>query len=194
VFGNESFSVSVSDEIHTPEATPPQSRWRRIRTVALEVTVFAAFFFAVTAWQTRDLLATDRQPAPALMANNLQGQVVDIADSQGRPALVYFFAPWCPYCSASADNLVRLRKMRDASELEILVVALDWESREQILQYATEHELNMPVLLGDPEIWSNWKVQGFPTYYVLDREHRVVRRDFGYSTQFGLWWRTWLAG
>jgi hypothetical protein len=84
--------------------------------------------------------------------------------------------------------------MRDASELEILVVALDWESREQILQYATEHELNMPVLLGDPEIWSNWKVQGFPTYYVLDREHRVVRRDFGYSTQFGLWWRTWLAG
>jgi len=128
------------------------------------------------------------------MANNLQGQVVDIAASQGRPALVYFFAPWCPYCSASADNLVRLRKMRDASELEIFVVALDWESREQIQQYATEHELNMPVLLGDPEIWSNWKVQGFPTYYVLDREHRVVRRDFGYSTQFGLWWRTWLAG
>ena len=149
----------MSDENQAPEATPPQSRLRWIRTVVLEITVFAALFFAVTAWQTRDLLETDRQPAPALIANNLQGQVVDIADRQGRPALVYFFAPWCPYCSASADNLVRLRKLRDASEQEIHVVSLDWESREQIQEYATDHELNMPVLLGYPEIWSNWRVQ-----------------------------------
>jgi thiol-disulfide isomerase/thioredoxin len=162
--------------------------------VALEVAVFVALFFAVTAWQTRNLLATDRQAAPALVATSLQGQVIDIADSHGRPALVYFFAPWCPYCSASADNLVRLRKMRDVDELEILIVALDWESKDQIQQYANEHELNVPVLLGDSAIWNDWKVRGFPTYYVLDREHRVVRRDFGYSTQFGLWWRTWMTG
>jgi len=162
--------------------------------VALEVAVFVALFFAVTAWQTRNLLATDRQAAPALVATSLQGQVIDIADSHGRPALVYFFAPWCPYCSASADNLVRLRKMRDVDELEILIVALDWESKGQIQQYANEHELNVPVLLGDSAIWNDWKVRGFPTYYVLDREHRVVRRDFGYSTQFGLWWRTWMTG
>lgn len=162
--------------------------------VALEVAVFVALFFAVTAWQTRNLLATDRQAAPALVATSLQGQVIDIADSHGRPALVYFFAPWCPYCSASADNLVRLRKMRDVDELEILIVALDWESKDQIQQYANENELNVPVLLGDSAIWNDWKVRGFPTYYVLDREHRVVRRDFGYSTQFGLWWRTWMTG
>jgi len=162
--------------------------------VALEVAVFVALFFAVTAWQTRNLLATDRQAAPALVATSLQGQVIDIADSHGRPALVYFFAPWCPYCSASADNLVRLRKMRDVDELEILIVALDWESKGQIQQYANEHELNVPVLLGGSAIWNDWKVRGFPTYYVLDREHRVVRRDFGYSTQFGLWWRTWMTG
>lgn len=167
---------------------------KKFAIVALEVAFFVALFFAVTAWQTRNLLATDRQAAPALIATSLQGQLIDIADSHGRPALVYFFAPWCPYCSASADNLVRLRKIRDVNELEILIVALDWESREQIQQYATEHELNVPVLLGDSTIWSDWKVRGFPTYYVLDREHRVVRRDFGYSTQFGLWWRTWLAG
>lgn len=176
------------------EKTPPQSRLRRITVVAFEVAVFLALFFAVTAWQTRDLLATDRQPAPGLIANDLQGQVVDIADSRGRPVLVYFFAPWCPFCSASADNIVRLRNLRDTDELEILIVALDWESREQIQKYAVEHELNVPVLLGDPSIWSDWKVRGFPTYYVLDSEHRVVRRDFGYSTQFGLWWRTWRAG
>lgn len=188
--------MSKSDITSGSESAPGSrpSRLQRIRRITLEVAVFAALFFAVTAWQTRDLLATDKQAAPALVANSLQGKIVDLADRQGRPALVYFFAPWCPYCSASADNLVRLRNLRDADELEILVVALDWESREQIQQYATEHELNVQVLLGDPAIWADWKVRGFPTYYVLDSEHRVVWRDFGYSTQFGLWWRTWLAG
>ncbi|MGB5332643.1 MAG: hypothetical protein WBN05_08900 [Woeseiaceae bacterium] len=34
--------------------------------------------------------------------------------------------------------------------------------------------------------------QAFPSYYVLDREHRIVRRDIGYSTQLGLWWRAWV--
>jgi hypothetical protein len=27
---------------------------------------------------------------------------------------------------------------------------------------------------------------------VLDEEHRIVRRDIGYSTQLGLWLRAWL--
>jgi len=26
---------------------------------------------------------------------------------------------------------------------------------------------------------------------VLDSQHRIARRDIGYSSQFGLWWRAW---
>jgi hypothetical protein len=26
----------------------------------------------------------------------------------------------------------------------------------------------------------------------LNGEHRIIRRDFGYSTQLGLWLRAWL--
>ena len=76
--------------------------------------------------------------------------------------------------------------------MQILTVALDWESVDDIREYAVKHKLNVPVIVGNAEIANNWKVFGFPTYYVLDSQHRVVRRDFGYSTQLGLWWRTWL--
>ena len=38
-----------------------------------------------------------------------------------------------------------------------------------------------------------WQVQAYPSYYVLDSEHRIERRDIGYSTQLGLWLRAWLA-
>jgi hypothetical protein len=85
-----------------------------------------------------------------------------------------------------------LRRLRDETSLSILVVALDWETVDDIREYAQRHELNVPVLVGDAKIAADWQVFGFPTYYVLDDQHRVVSRDFGYSTQLGLWWRSWL--
>ena len=171
----------------------PVSRKKKFARIVLEMSFFVALFLGVSAYQARDLLPTDRSPAPALSAQTLGQEIYDLNDVQGRPVLIYFFAPWCPYCSASADNLVRLRKLRDNDALEILVVALDWESRQEIVEYAADHELNMPVLLGDRGVADAWRIRGFPTYYVLDREHRVISRDFGYSTQLGLWWRSWLA-
>jgi len=72
------------------------------------------------------------------------------------------------------------------------MVALDWQHENEVREYAEKHSLNVPVALGDAKITEDWKVFGFPTYYVLDSQQRIVSRDFGYSTQLGLWWRSWL--
>jgi thiol-disulfide isomerase/thioredoxin len=153
-------------------------RKRRYLTYGLEAGLFIAVFFAVSAWQSRNLLGTDRVPAPSLSAVTLDGDRYDLATSSGKPVLVYFFAPWCAFCSASADNV------------DIIAVALDWQSRDEVREYASEHKLNVPVLLADAAAAKAWHVYAFPTYYVLDSEHRVVARDIGYSTQLGLWWRS----
>ena len=160
--------------------------------LVLELAVFVAIFAGVSAYQTRNLLETDRQPAPPLRGTTLDGAHYDLADNIGRPALVYFFAPWCAFCAASADNVVRLGKFRGEA-LDIVVVALDWQDRAEVQEYVDEHGLDYNVLLGGPIVAHDGQVQGFPTYYVLDSAQRVVRRDFGYSTQFGLWWRTWFV-
>ncbi len=178
--------------MNAPEAPTP-SRLRKFLILLIEVSLFIAAFMAISAYQARTLLPTDHEPAPSLQATTLQGEVFDLEDLKGKPVLIYFFAPWCPYCSASADNIVRLREWRSEEQLAIVAVALDWQEHGQILEYASEHDLNMPVVMAGPEIATNWKVHGFPTYYVLDSEHQVVRRDFGYSTQIGLLWRSWLV-
>jgi hypothetical protein len=48
----------------------------------------------------------------------------------------------------------------------------------------------MPVLLGDRATGAAYRIQGYPTYYVIDAEGRVARRDTGLSTVAGLWLRT----
>ena len=159
----------------------------------LNVLFFVAVFVAISTFQARNMLSTSSMEAPALSGPLLRGGSYDIGAAGDRPVLVYFFAPWCKFCAVSSDNLTRLRRLRDDDSLEILTVALDWQDRDEVRNYVDRHKLDLPVVLGDTQIAQDWRVYAFPTYYVLDSERRIRRRDLGYSTQFGLWWRTWFV-
>lgn len=176
---------------------PSQQRIRRFlkqRTgLFLNALFFVAVFLAVSTFQARNMLSTSGITAPALDGPLLRGGSYDIAAAGDRPVLVYFFAPWCKFCAASSDNLTRLRRLRDDDSLEILTVVLDWQDRDEVRNYVDRHELELPVVLGDTRIAQEWRVYAFPTYYVLDSDRRIRHRDLGYSTQFGLWWRTWIV-
>lgn len=138
------------------------------------------------------MLSADGQAAPDLRGMTLTGDVYDLADLEARPAMVYFFAPWCRICAVSSGNLNRLRRWRDPDDIEIVAVALDYGSAEEVREYVERHDLNVTVVLGDTNVSRQWQIRGFPSYYVLDAEHRIIRRDIGYSTQLGLWLRAWL--
>jgi peroxiredoxin len=162
---------------------------RKIRPYLLNAALLVAVFFGVSAFQSRNMLATDGAPAPALKGVTLAGEPYDLSDAGDRPALVYFFAPGGRICAASADNLNRLRRWRDVGDIEIVAVGLDWSTFEEVRDYVERHELGVTVVLGDADVARQWKIQAYPSYYVLDSGRRIVRRDIGYSTQFGLWWR-----
>jgi len=159
----------------------------------LNALFFVAVFVAISTFQARNMLSKSSKEAPALNGPLLRGGSYDIAAAGNRPMLVYFFAPWCKFCAVSSDNLTRLRRLRDDDSLEILTVALGWQDFDEVRNYVDRHELDLPVVLGDTQIAQDWRVYAFPTYYVLDSDRRIRRRDLGYSTQFGLWWRTWFV-
>lgn len=158
----------------------------------LHAGVVAVVFFGVSAFQSRNMLAADGHIAPELRGVTLSGQAYNLRDADARPALVYFFAPWCKICAASAGNLNRLRRWRDSDDIEIVAVALDWDAAGEVRDYAERHDVKVTVVLGDAEVARQWQVQAYPSYYVLNSEYRIVRRDIGYSSQIGLWFRAWI--
>ena len=168
------------------------SKARKLRSFLLNAGLVAVVFFGGLAFQSRNMLPTDGQPAPDLRGVTLAGELYDLDDADSRPAMVYFFAPWCRICAASSGNLNRLRRWRNPDDIEIVAVALDWGTAEEVREYAERHDLNVTVVLGDANVSRQWQIRGFPSYYVLDSEHRIVRRDIGYSSQLGLWLRAWL--
>lgn len=163
-----------------------------VRSFLLNAGLVAVVFFGMLAFQSRNMLAADGQVAPDLRGTTLAGEPYNLKDAGARPALVYFFAPWCKICAASAGNLNRLRRWRDADDIQIVAVALDWGTVQEVRDYVERHDLNVSVILGDANVSREWQVQAYPSYYVLNSEYRVVRRDIGYSSQLGLWLRAWI--
>ncbi len=186
----EKLSKLMDDISNSPAPSRPWSRLRKLSGWLAQIAFLAAGLSAVYFFQTRNLLETDGTMAPPLALTTLDGGAVDLHGSTGTPTLVYFFAPWCHVCAASAHNVRATRRSQGEDELSILLVALDWSDEAEVRRYAEDHDLQAPVLLGDYRTARDWQVFGFPTYYVVDSQNRIAHKDFGYSSRFGLWWRT----
>jgi len=163
------------------------SRWKRF---ALEALVFVVIVAGIQAWRARDLLPADeRTIAPAFELTDLHGRTWRSADLAGKPAVIYFFAPWCGVCAASSPQLRWFHRWR-GDDVQVVLIGLDYASPAEVQEYARRHELTMPVLVGTMETGAAYRIRGYPTYYVLDAQGRIARRDVGLSTVAGLWIRT----
>lgn len=169
----------------------PLTWWQAFRkhkwlALAFDALLILLVFQGFSLWQQRDLLGSNGEMAPSTRLFDMQGKMHDIAEQKGRKTIVYFFAPWCSVCHASIGNLQNLREDRSEDELAIYAIALSWDKYEEVEEFVSRHELTIPVLLGDNFTAQDWKIRGFPTYYVLDSEGRIIERDMGYSTEIGL--------
>ena len=168
--------------------------WTNLRSnfwlsLAFDVILIAAVFYAVHSWQTRELPIDE--PPPETVLALLDGSGIRSAVTAGEVGIVYFFAPWCFYCRTSIGNLDDL--VDDGKVSWATVVALDYTDAGEVQEFIDKTGVTLPVLMGNPGTASDWSVRAFPTYYVIDAEGRISSRSVGYSTGFGMLIRNWLA-
>ncbi|MCF6262037.1 MAG: TlpA family protein disulfide reductase [Xanthomonadales bacterium] len=169
--------------------------WRRFRNnywlaLVFDAVLIISVFLAIGMWQARDLLPPgSEQTAPVFSLPDRQGNIVNLEDFRGKRVVVYFFAPWCKICSLSMHNLVDVAAKRDP-DLVILALGVEYQQESEIWAFVDKHELQMPVLLGGSQQMIDWKIQAFPTYYVLNEAGQIISRSVGYSTELGIRWRS----
>ena len=108
--------------------------------------------------------------------------------ANGEKTIVYFFAPWCQICNISIENLQNIYQKNP--HIKVIAVALDFIDNEDVLASTNNHQLTFPVALGNEQVKADFKVQGYPSYYVLDGQNTIIARSLGYSTEIGLYLRT----
>jgi len=158
--------------------------------ILFEATIIVLVLLIFSWFQNRGTLAADGKIAPDFVLQSVDGETIQLSSLRGKKVLIYFFAPWCNICHMSGGNLNDLREARTEDELVVLVVGLSWESKEEIKQFKDDLKLTMPVLIGNNQQMIDYKIKGFPTYFVIDEEGKVTHRSVGYSTELGMRLRT----
>lgn len=117
----------------------------------------------------------------------LMGDSVSL-NSEGKTTVLYFFAPWCQICHISIGNLQTLYEKNE--HLEVVAVAMDYTSIEEVLDFTKQHQLTFPIALGNEEIKHAFSISGFPSYYVINEENTIIGKSMGYSSELGLYLRS----
>jgi thiol-disulfide isomerase/thioredoxin len=115
-----------------------------------------AVVVAVGWWRSAPLAHGD---APALNGQLAgSGESFDLGGLRGQPALVHFWATWCPVCGLGNGTIDAI-----AEDYAVITVAMQSGGPNDIAGYMTNEGLSFPVI-PDPhgELASRWGVRACP--------------------------------
>ena len=136
----------------------------------LALLLFVVIVGGIYAWRTRDLLPTgDRVPAPAFELTDLQGQPWSLGSLEGKPAVLYFFAPWCGVCAASSPQL-RWFDRWQGDDVQVVLVGLDWSLPLDEAWERVGFERPVQGNLDPASLLAPWRELRFRIDDVLDRK------------------------
>jgi thiol-disulfide isomerase/thioredoxin len=146
-----------------------------------QILFFAFIFFIITWYRDSSLLENYNEEQVITVSGLSQPSVTLVNDSNIQ--VLYFFAPWCSICHLSIENLEQLKQ--NYPDISVIAVALDYSSISEVKNFVEQHQLTMPIALGNNDIKSIFKIPGYPSYYVF-QNGQISSRSFGYSSYLGM--------
>lgn len=124
------------------------------------------------------------QPAPEFALESLDGKTVRLSDFRGKAVLVNFWATWCQPCKIEMPWFEEMQKEYGPNGFQVLGIAMDDASKEDIAKFAKEMGVNYPILVGKEAVGNAYGgVQFLPSSFFIDRDGKVVDRVFGLKSR-----------
>jgi len=157
-----------------------------LKSITIQTLIFIAIFSVITWVKESSLLSTSGDTkAPDFELLDINGKQTSLASLSDKPTLLFFWAPWCSICKLTMPNLEDFYQSH-ADQFNVVSVALSFQSSDEIVNFMHEENYTFPTLLGNENLSQDYKIQGFPTYYVIDTDSIVVNKSMGYSTEIGM--------
>ena len=144
---------------------------KRARRTAL-VAGLAAAIYTAAACRPAQEPAREKPVAPAFSLETLEGTSLALADLAGKTVVIDFWATWCAPCVYQIPVLNALHQSA-GEDLAVLGVAVDADGAEAVGDFAEEHAIAYPVLLGDEALARRYGAPGFPALAVVDPAGRI---------------------
>src|SRR5579872_901466 len=118
--------------------------------------------------------------APDFELKTLDGKPVKLSSLRGKAVIVDFWATWCGPCKIEMPWLVELQKKYKDQGLEVLGVAMDDSSIDDIAKFAKEMNVNYTVLKGTNPVGDAYGgVDGLPITFYIGRDGKIIDKSLG---------------
>jgi thiol-disulfide isomerase/thioredoxin len=125
-------------------------------------------------------LSVSGQMAPDFGLESLDGKTVHLSDFRGKVVLLNFWATWCQPCKIEMPWFEQLQKQYAPDGLQVIGVAMDDASKEDVAKFAKNLGVEYPILLGKENVGDAYGgVQFLPATFYVGRDGRVADKVFG---------------
>ncbi|MGA8620478.1 MAG: TlpA disulfide reductase family protein [Candidatus Sulfotelmatobacter sp.] len=119
-------------------------------------------------------------PAPDFSLESLDGKTTRLSDFRGKAVLLNFWATWCGPCKIEMPWFVDLQKQYGSQGLQIVGVAMDDASKEDIGKFAKDMGVNYPILIGKESVGDQYGgVPALPESFLIARDGKIVDKIIG---------------
>jgi len=123
-----------------------------------------------------EVIGTGKMADFDFAAPTLDGEPFEGSSLEGKPAVLWFWAPWCPTCRAQSANVSRLAEEYDGQVAVIGVGGLDSESAIRDFADRVPHVTH----LVDDEgvVWRHFRVTAQSTYTVVGADGEIKAEGY----------------
>jgi len=132
------------------------------------------------------LLLTGCGPAPAAAAasplaftgTTVDGRPFDASTLAGRPALLWFWAPWCATCAAQSGSVVNVQDTY-GGKLAVLGIA-GMGDNKAMHEFVSDLDVRSVTNLDDSAgvLWRKFGITEQSTYVLIDRAGKVLDTSY----------------
>jgi thiol-disulfide isomerase/thioredoxin len=142
--------------------------------------LYFGFHMARRATPPRTSAVTRPREAPDFSLESLDGKSMRLSDLRGKAVLLNFWATWCGPCKIEMPWFVELQNEYGSQGLQIVGVAMDDSSTEDIAKFAKDMGVNYPVLLGKEAVGDAYGgVPALPESFFISRDGKIVDKIIG---------------
>jgi thiol-disulfide isomerase/thioredoxin len=103
------------------------------------------------------------------------GRNVTLEEFEGKPVFLEFFSPYCPHCLNMMPKVEQLYE-KYGDRVSFIMVSYGEKGVGEVKE---KYGLRTMILVDDGKVFRDYGVEGVPTFFILDREHRIVWRKAG---------------
>jgi len=124
-------------------------------------------------WQLEKL---EGLAAPVFDLKAMDGKEISLTGLKDKLVVIDFWETWCGACRVALPKVKALQE-KWGDRLQVLgIVTGNAEGAEKIVAY---NKLPYPNIVADKAIHADYKVKAFPTYFLIDKDGRIVTASAG---------------